>query len=235
MVERGVASPSLLSTYNEERLPVIRRMIEETKAVSKVAMAASQPQKPTAKTNDVKAPWSDWSEKLKQLGVNYRWSSILVDERHEADAEAKQGTVDAYGALGGDGLHAGDRAPNAPGLVDKKTSQTTALFDIFRPVRHTVLVFSQDPGVIQDVLAALGACPAGFVRSVVVIPQDGAENVFEEADLVVKDGDGHAYAGYGCAPGASTIAAVRPDGVVGAIATGVSGMKKYFSAIFSDL
>ena len=85
LVERGVAPPSLLSSYSEERLPVIKRMIEETKTIFRVAMLAPQPPKPTAKTNNVKAPWDQWSEELKQLGVNYRWSSILVDERHGAD------------------------------------------------------------------------------------------------------------------------------------------------------
>ena len=209
-------------------------MIEETKTIFKVAMAAPQPRKPTAKTNDVKAPWSDWSEELKQLGVNYRWSSILVDERHGAHAGAEQGTVDAYGALGGDGLHAGDRAPDAPGLSNLKTpgSGTTSLFDIFRPVRHTVLVFSQDPSAVQDVLATLKAYPEGLVRSVVVVPRDRVESVPVDADLALKDGDGHAYAGYGCSPDASTIIVIRPDGVVGAIAAGVTGVKKYFGAIF---
>ena len=232
LVERGVAPPSLLSSYSEERLPVIKRMIEETKTIFRVAMLAPQPPKPTAKTNNVKAPWDQWSEELKQLGVNYRWSSILVDERHGADAKAKEGTIDAYGALGGDGLHAGDRAPDAPGLVNLKTPGTTSLFDIFRPVRHTVLVFSKDASVAQDVLTALKAYPEGLVRSVVIIPQDGAETVSADADLVLKDGEGHAYAGYGCSPSASTVIVVRPDGVVGAIAAGVSGVKKYFGTVF---
>ncbi|KAH9911199.1 uncharacterized protein B0H18DRAFT_385348, partial [Fomitopsis serialis] len=141
LVEKGYAPTTLLSTYSEERLPVIKRMIDETKAMYKIVMNGPRDKPRGAGEQD--AAWRGRQDQLKQLGINYRWSSILVDEIHAVDAEeAKRETVDAYGALGGDGLHAGDRAPDAPALVDLKSggAEPTSLFNIFAPTHHTVLL-----------------------------------------------------------------------------------------------
>ena len=87
--------------------------------------------------------------KLFQLDLNYRWSSIVFDERFASSSAQK----DAYGKLGQD-LRAGDRAPDAPSLVilhSKVTSigkvsgqvgASVRLFDIFEPTVHTALVFA---------------------------------------------------------------------------------------------
>ncbi|TFY57069.1 hypothetical protein EVJ58_g7248 [Rhodofomes roseus] len=89
LVERGVAQTSLLYSYSAERLPVIKRMIQETRRIFELTMQSK------ARPEGM-APWGK-SEGLRQLGVNYRSSPILVDERH-ADG-AQQETYDAYGIV----------------------------------------------------------------------------------------------------------------------------------------
>ncbi|KZT05380.1 monooxygenase [Laetiporus sulphureus 93-53] len=235
LVEKGIASRSLLSTYNEERLPVIKDMLKRTTAILGRSMA-------TKVENDISAWKRDGL--LNQLGVNYCWSSIVVDERTPCTAEEKAELIDsAYG--GGEGIRAGDRAPDAPGLlviherekVDDEHN-ITSLFHIFRPGSHTALIFSAESDSIGSVLKATELYPEGLVRSVVVLPQTAPECAdVQSADLLLSDGSGHAYEGYAVSPtrGGLTIVIVRPDGVIGGIVLGVDGLKEYFRNVFSAL
>ncbi|KZT05390.1 monooxygenase [Laetiporus sulphureus 93-53] len=205
LVEKGIASRSLLSTYNEERLPVIKDMLKRTTAILGRIMA-------TKIGDDISA----WKREgfLKQLGVNYRWSSIVVGERTPCTAEEKAELIDnAYG--GGEGIRAGDRAPAAPGLL---------------------IVHEREN--IGSVLKATKLYPEGLVRSVIVLPQTAPECAdVQSADLLLSDGSGHAYESYAVSPtsGGMTIVIVRPDGVIGGIVLGVDGLTKYFRNVFSAL
>ena len=177
-------------------------------------------------------------ENLMQLGVNYRGSSILVDERNaggsDGDVNVDSYTIDGF-------VRAGDRAPDAPG--SSGGSGPPRLFDIFRPYRHTVLLFATGDEVekMKPVTQALQQCPPGTVFSVILYPQ-GATHDRQVADLganlVLEDQNGHAFEGYGITKdtniGSSlTVVIVRPDGVIGSIVYGVEGVHKYFKIIFS--
>ena len=79
------------------------------------------------------------NQKLSMLGVNYRWSSIVIDEITKAKP------VDAHVVLDESILVAGDRAPDAPGLnVVKAGAQVaeTRFFDLFKATYHTVRLWS---------------------------------------------------------------------------------------------
>ncbi|KAI0943907.1 hypothetical protein AcV7_001865 [Taiwanofungus camphoratus] len=240
LVEKGLARPSLLSSYTEERLPVAVDML---KASTKLLNLLS-----TADRNHSDAAWRRGGT-LKQLGVNCRWSSIVVDERTPYNADDKQ-ALDAYGVEGGDvygmgkggDLRAGDRAPDAPGLVNIKvesgnedTGNTTSLFRIFRPSHHTVLFFNVT-GVQQlaPLLEGLSVFPSQGMRTVIVYPKDVSHPaVIENVDLVLIDRDGHAYEGYGISGKDSVVVIIRPDAVVGGIVFRLDGLKKYFEGVFS--
>ncbi|KZT07593.1 monooxygenase [Laetiporus sulphureus 93-53] len=222
------ASASLLSTFTEERLPVIKFMIEETSSLFRQTFM---------KASENKDGWQR-RDHMRQLGVNYRWSSIVLDERTPASApDAVKEPVDVYG-INSDGVpRAGDRAPDAPGLVDVQSrdvdSQPTSLFDTFSLTRHTVLIFSPDDTEAGLVLEAVRSYPRDLVRSVVVCPRHAlATSSIGGADLALIDRDGHAYSTYAVETDAFTIVVVRPDGVIGAIATSVEGVKKYFRDVF---
>lgn len=67
---KGVPPPSILEPYDVERRPVIQAMLGyTTKLLGDI--------RDTAKKD---VPWSRGPQ-LKQLGVNYRWSEIVLDER----------------------------------------------------------------------------------------------------------------------------------------------------------
>jgi hypothetical protein len=69
---------SLLSSYSEERLPVIAEMLQRTTGLYQKSYA----------TNDsvLRVGWFRYQTQtaLHMLGVNYRWSPIVIDERARA-------------------------------------------------------------------------------------------------------------------------------------------------------
>lgn len=241
LVLKNFASPSLLDTYTEERLPVVAEMLNQTTKILKT----------TFKEGEVK-PW-DKNTSLLQLGVNYRWSSIVYDERQSLEGcqggeddelmidhehgEPDDIDVDSYGNLLDGCLRAGDRAPCATGLVDRTPSSLfRASYDLFRVFGshyHTVLIFSElaDP---KPVLKLLQIYPPGTVHSVIITrPGQPIPSAAEApADMVLEDRDGYAYDAY--VPGKTCgIVIVRPDGIVGAIVEDRRWLHKYFLAVFA--
>lgn len=224
LVVKGLAPPALLDSYHAERAPVVREMLNVTHALADK----------TFKTENDNTAWSR-PVALRQLGVHYRWSSIVLDELSEKGGagEIKSTTIepeDVYGA-GSDGrLHAGDRAPDAPGLRYPRSGAETKLFDIFNPARHSVLVL--DPLLADDVAEAVGKYASGVVQTIVVHPKGSQDvAVLRSVNAVLVDGEGHAHRAYVAEAGVA-IAVVRPDGVVGALLKGPDGVGKYFSNIF---
>ncbi|KAK0489305.1 FAD binding domain-containing protein [Armillaria novae-zelandiae] len=212
--DSGLAPRSLLDSYSQERIPVIAAMLDKT---SELLTKTFQP------GGDSLTGWVRGYE-LRQLGVNYRASPVIVDETPIEGEE----TVDPYRS-GNDGtVRGGDRAPDAPGLVFASDSSCkTSLFDVFGSSYHTVLVFSDEHTAVLD---ALKSYPAGTVKSVVIVPHHSAGTI--SADCVLVDGDGYAYKHYKIVEKITKVVVVRPDGIVGALVTGVEGLKRYFKEIF---
>jgi len=179
---------------------------------------------------------------LSQLGVNYRWSSIVVDERADATIDDKQALMsNAY--EGGHGIRAGDRAPDASGLLPilkgdntGGTSEPITLFQIFRPSRHTVLLFMDNSSEVDSLLGCLNAYPRELIHYVVIYPKEGRSVSIsvDSADTLI-DEHGYAYEGYSVPRQQSTIVIVRPDGVIGGITLGSAGLETYFRGIFSAI
>ncbi|VDB91204.1 unnamed protein product [Peniophora sp. CBMAI 1063] len=212
---KGLASPTLLDSYSEERVPVIAEMLKITTQFAEATFKANPD--PDA----FKRPAF-----LGQLGVHYRWSPIVYDGLRAG--EAKFGSTNlapssTYGGGEGSRLEAGDRAPDAPGLVGPNGE--TALFDIFNVARHTVLIFSLAQAA--TVRAAVGRYPEGHIDVVVLLPR----GVEQQEDYLV-DSQGHAFQGYGVEAGVA-VAIVRPDGVVGALLKAGESVDVYFSLIFA--
>ncbi|EMD32572.1 hypothetical protein CERSUDRAFT_126688 [Gelatoporia subvermispora B] len=229
LVEKGLAAPSLLTTYTEERLPVIADMLRVTTSLLDRTFVAN---------NLDDSVWSRGGALL-QLAVHYRWSPLIVDERPGAGEDiAPRLPITSYGTPQGV-LHAGDRAPNAidlhkiSGLDTIKT--VTSLFDVFAPWLHTVLFFNNGLSGLDDSLKIVQRYPADRVRTVLVLPSGSqfSASSAAELNLVLSDQDGHAYEGYGIEGSAPTTAIIRPDGVVGAIVYGSEGIIRYFERIFN--
>ncbi|KAF9002957.1 FAD binding domain-containing protein [Cyathus striatus] len=128
LLVKGLSPPSLLETYDEERIPVIAEMLNKTTELMKKTIKSKDP-KETA------AAWTRGSE-LYMLGVNYRTSSIVLDDG--PDFEKYIGF--AYSTESSNAARAGDRAPNAPGLLQVSPSkEDTSLFQLYGSSYHTAL------------------------------------------------------------------------------------------------
>ncbi|GLB41782.1 putative FAD binding domain containing protein [Lyophyllum shimeji] len=226
LVQRKLAPHSLLQSYSEERIPVIRSMLDQTTQLLKRTFSE--------KGN---APFTR-DGGLLQLGVNYRWSSIVLDKRKLAKgcatAEgAQEERLNAYGGHADGPLRAGDRAPDASEMVDvTATPQASGrLFKILAPSRHTVLIFTPAHNQCAALIQSLAQYPQGTVQSAVIVR--GGHDVPDcpGANVVLEDREGHAHTGYGIVNDWGVVV-VRPDGVIGAILGGPEGLQKYFEGIF---
>ena len=228
-VVKGLSPPSLLDTYTEERLPVVAEMLNFTTKMLKATMD---------KPGD-EARWKRTGN-LNQLGVNYRWSSIVVDQSTDSSAgENAREAHSTYDAEADGLLRAGDRAPDAPGLVkinfdNHKSSESTRLFKLLGPTHHTVLIFADAADVHASLQAALARFSKEHVRAVVLIRAGTINMIQDVACDVFEDHDGHAYDAYKGAEGANGIIIIRPDGVIGAIVNDVDWVDRYFKAIFVE-
>ncbi|KAI5120175.1 hypothetical protein M0805_008441 [Coniferiporia weirii] len=266
LVVKGHASPALLTSYEEERLPVIGDMLLETSRLHRKVYAAKDdqgtvqtiqntmdalgkaaaPRTKASGTNGGNVPDAELlfrGRKMFQLEINYRWSSIVLDERF---AESGFGSErNAYGTVGGN-VHAGDRAPDAPGLVvlfkntelekvgkvEGKQGESVRLFDIFDPGAHTILVFSADATLFLELRRALKRLPGDLVRTLLIVPSASSllSGEGSGADLVLEDREGHAFRGYGV-EGIADVVVVRPDGMIGAFVKGSKGVESYFTKV----
>ena len=222
LAHKKLAPPSLLSTYSAERLPVIAAMLQKTtelldKTFQSFGNGAKQ------YVGYAQDAWNRDSE-LYMFGVNYRGSSIVLDERSpEQDA-----IPSAYGS-GEGGLRAGDRAPSAP-VRCAALPEVQKLFDVFSCERHTILVFADDQQTVQGVVEATKALPGGVAEAFVVASQ-GSDLVLPDVK-VMEDFEGYAHSAYEVSQ-KPTIVIVRPDGAIGAIVLEAAGIGRYFGRILA--
>jgi len=178
---------------------------------------------------------------LNQLGINYRWSPIVVDDRYPREEQPE----DPYGVNRHDSdiVRAGERAPDAPCLVVLRRSSsdqveernTTSLFSIFSLIYHTVLFFCKDIEEVGPMLSVLRSYPASTFRSTIILPSGTHVDDIDGVEYILADEDGHAYASYAVSSGSFAIVAVRPDGIVGGIMFSSQSLKQYLNGIFSAI
>lgn len=229
LVVKSLARPSLLDTYSEERLPVVSEMLKQTTKLLNGVVKSSKDD----------GAWNRSGSTL-QLGINYRWSSIILDEVKKTEPTAQDSVderSDSYGVSVNDGLQAGDRAPDSPDLTRLRSdliAKKSSLFrDVFGPSYHTVLIFAH----LVDAKASLQRVtgyPKDVLRTAVIVPSQQAVPIDlpDHVNLVFEDSKGHAheaYAGRKCG-----IIVVRPDGVVGAMARDPQWLDRYFKGILLE-
>jgi len=218
LATKSLASPRLLDSYSAERLPVIANMLELTKELLKKTVELDP-------HNDIPEEDSPYRRGLKlyQLDINCRDSPVVVDR------------------LGGESyklgkrLRAGDRAPDAPGIVPLNAGLrpgTVQLFDIFSSNRHTALIFVKDNENVVPYLELLKHYPQDTILPVIVLQQGDGRNmeVFGRAN-VVRDSAGHTWGSYSTEHG-TRIAIVRPDGCVGALGPSPGVVEEYRDLVF---
>ena len=120
LAHRVLAAPSLLDTYDIERIPVVAQMLATTTNLYEHAVAKSAKHAPKEATDG--SGLLRWRNRaLTLLEVNYRFSPLSFDIRGDEGRSKDDMLAHAYEGYGPDGgVRAGDRAPEAPGLVDTK-------------------------------------------------------------------------------------------------------------------
>ncbi|KAL0577855.1 hypothetical protein V5O48_004127 [Marasmius crinis-equi] len=215
LVHKKLSPPTLLESYTAERLPVIASMLGRTTEL------LNNTYKAETANSGLGRPLE-----MHQLGVNYRGSDIVVDRL------GQPATVDPYrSGLDGGPSRAGDRAPDAPDLVEASDANIKSLFDVFRPTHHTVLVFGREG--LDNVLSLVGKYPREVVKTAVICPPDSGAteaNTQQGVDFTFVDEKGYAHKHYGIEK--SSVVVVRPDGYVGAVVDDHEGLQQYFSKIF---
>ena len=220
---RQKASASLLDSYEVERMPVVAEMLNLSTALHEKAFRHGQEIEVGKQEDGVQPDPMLRSNKLLQLGVNYRWSNIILDER-----KAEKGTTEKnpYGTLDLQ-VSAGDRAPFIGGLVTGE--ETTDLFTLLREASsHLVLVFpsSKSSIGIEGIGPIQKLIDAGLVDVYAIIDEPSRPASLHGLKylLDVDRGARNAYA----ADNRTAYVTIRPDGIIGAYTFGIEGIAEYF-------
>ncbi|KAL1682881.1 FAD binding domain-containing protein [Schizophyllum commune] len=208
-VVKGASSASILASYEAERYPVISAMLQISNDMHSRLFAREAPKEGDAE------PFHH-PDSTHQLGVNYRHSPIILDERYTQKGEAPA----PYQRAGR--LRAGDRAPDAPG------ADGTRLFSLLGVQRPRALVFlpkGADNGLLQAVKNVSG----GAWDVVAVIPQ-GVDATADVHSVFVDNAEGVAFGAYEV--GEDPLAfVVRPDGMIGAVLLSTEGVQRYVDVL----
>ncbi len=220
-VLRGKADVRLLDTYQEERRPVARAVLEGSD-IGHSAIFSPHPVMtflrdrilvPALRLPAVQHAILD---SVAELGVGYRDSSLA----RESDAVGLDRLGETAGVIDHvrfrRGPRAGDRAPDAHGR-DGRTGAPARLFDLFRGTHFTLLLFDGPAATragydrltttARRVRAALGE----DVRTYVVVPGDQRPPGLGDVD-VLFDPDRDVHRRYAAA--AESLYLVRPDGYI---------------------
>jgi hypothetical protein len=173
LVLAGAATPGLLDTYDEERLPIASWLLNITSERLDAVLTAIG--KPGGGVDAVA------TAELSQLTLGYQWSQL--------SREASSRPADRSG------LQPGDRAPDAT-CRDPLTGAPVRLFDLFRGPHFTLLGVGELSAPPLNA-AALGRLGADIVKPYLIGPgglvDDGGHvaRVYGEDVLVLVRPDGY--------------------------------------------
>ncbi len=183
LVLRGIAPETLLDSYEAERRPVGEEVVARTRAASEgYGRERGAAADRLADT---------------QVLVSYRGTAFVRDEAEDAPAA---------------GPAAGDRAPDAGGLVEPGLGFPLRVFDLLRGTQHVLVVHLGRAGAqaVRDLSDWAVTLPAGTRPHLRVAAVTGdAPSGSVPGLTLVEDRSGAFAAAYGPAP---TSYLVRPDG-----------------------
>ncbi len=228
LVVRGRATPALLDTYEEERLPVAGAVLNQTDTNQRLFISNNPVlrfvrERVLLPLMEMPAVTDAIVYRGSELGINYRGSSLAQD--HEAPlrqpSPQREGervrVVDRLAFLRAP--RAGDRAPDAH-CRDAATGGPTTLFDQFRGPHFTLLLF--DGGAHAEAGYAHLASVARRVEElfgedvetrIVVSANARPAAPGRDGAVVLLDPNLEAHKLYGAK--AESLYLIRPDGYVG--------------------
>ncbi|KAH9912833.1 FAD binding domain-containing protein [Fomitopsis serialis] len=229
LVTRGLASPALLKTYEAERVPVVAEMLSLSTQLHSLAF-----NRPRASTLDAGEELRNDKvmfrpRQLLQLGINYRWSPIVLEARAgEDDTSANN----PYGQESSK-LRAGDRAPDATPLVDADNTPggVITLHSTFSTEHHTILAFLSATDTLAHLKPLTEYVDGGLARISVVHKSVLGREMRPKDSRALVDVEGTAHAGYDVHGDGLSFVVVRPDGIIGAYTHDVADIGRYFAAV----
>ena len=229
LVVQGEAPERLLDTYEEERLPVAKRVLTQTDSNTRVLLSDNPIMRFLREHVLTLDHVQDYvARRSSQLFINYRSSSLSqshggthVDKLTGktvawARASEKAGLKDLLRFRGGP--RAGDRAPDGPS-IRAASREKTRLFQEFRGTNFNLLVFdgasSAETGyaTLSKVARRVEGLPGNLVKTHVVVSADVAPEELAWDGSVLLDGSGSLHELYGAS--AESLYLIRPDGYVG--------------------
>ena len=229
LVVQGEASERLLDTYEEERLPVARRVLSQTDTNTRVLLSDNPVMRflrERVLTLDRVQAYA--ARRSSQLLINYRSSSL--SRSHDCTRIAKSSGIAMPWALASGkaglkdllrfrgGPRAGDRAPD--GLSIRAASgKKTSLFREFRVAGFSLLLFGgmarTETGYahLVEIAQRVEGLPGNLVKTHLIVGADSAPEGLDREGSVLLDGSGSLHELYGAS--AESLYLVRPDGYVG--------------------
>ncbi|KAF8870307.1 FAD binding domain-containing protein [Gymnopilus junonius] len=219
-------SVGLLASYEAERMPVVAEMLNLSTALhARVFPHIPATAFETPRPKDSEPDPMQCSKKLLQLGVNYRWSDIVFDERYNGQSTLEKNPYNVTDKR----IRAGDRAPFIGNLVGEKI---TDLFTLLKEApSHVVLIFpSSASSKLENLASIQGIIHAGLVQ-IAVIVEDRAPYADDTRSVkYLVDTTGKAREAY-VSDTRTTYAIIRPDGIIGGYSFRVDGIVEYCSRL----
>jgi 2-polyprenyl-6-methoxyphenol hydroxylase-like FAD-dependent oxidoreductase len=229
LVVQGEASERLLDTYEEERLPVARRVLAQTDTNTRVLLSNNPVMRFLRERVLTLGPVQDHvARRSSQLFINYRSSSLSqspggthVDNLTgktvpRARASEKAGLKDLLRFRGGP--RAGDRAPNGPS-IRAASREKTNLFREFRGTSFNLLLFDgmarTETGYanLLEIARRVEGLPGNPVKTHLIVGSDSAPEELAREGSVLLDGPRSLHELYGAR--AESLYLIRPDGYLG--------------------
>jgi 4,5-epoxidase len=228
-VAKGIATPRLLDTYEEERLPVARSVLRWTRVLTKMLEAASPGGRFLRDEVFVRAakiaPVRRWFlTTLSQVKISYGRSSISY----------------SFGRFNRKAPKAGDRAPDAL-CLDYPSLGASSLFDAMRGITWHMLLFqgrapgARDWSSLGELASRLDASSAGQMRVHLVVTDKEIAKATGWGGSILLDSQGELHSTYSATRPCMYL--IRPDGYVGLRCCIADEAKfvKYFGQVLDGL
>jgi hypothetical protein len=229
LVVQGRAPEHLLDTYEEERLPVAKRVLTQTDANTRVLLSDNPIMRFLRERVLTLDRVQDYAaRRSSQLFVNYRSSSLSWS--HGVTRIGKLAGKTAPWARPGEkaslkdllrfrgGPRAGDRAPDGPS-IRAASREETSLFREFRGTSFNLLLFGGTERTetvyahLLEIARRVEGLLGGMVKTHLIVGADGAPEDLTWGGSVLLDGSRSLHELYGAS--AESLYLIRPDGYVG--------------------
>ncbi|MBI2811024.1 MAG: FAD-dependent monooxygenase [Candidatus Melainabacteria bacterium] len=244
LVEKGIAGPELLNTYQDERHPIGQKLLKNTDAMTKlvtirnpIAQQVRNHLVPLLAHQDVVQERA--RKTLSMVGLNYRDSSIVGEFREPINRTLSHPIADVPAWLDfGHGPSPGDRAPDGE-IHTSGAAEPSRLFEQIRGFKHFALLFtglqnsSTIVGEFEKVVEQIRQEYSEFVQCLVISAEETVPPPISLEQLFLLDKEGSLHHKYGAAH--SCLYLIRPDGYVGFRSQPVDldQMRKYFERAYS--